>query len=109
MEKKYYADVYFYQCPRCRNQVLGKMYYALYDLAEMGAAKGAGLITYRCPHKGCGFESKSNHLLTNGEAVEVSRDEAISNGLVYESKGQSIIRVASNQFPVSNVGHVVKL
>lgn len=85
MEKKYYADVFVYTCPKCHKQNLDKMYYCLYELAEMGAAKRAGLITYRCMHEPCDFQS--NHVLTNGEAIEVSSDEALSNGLVFETKG----------------------
>jgi hypothetical protein len=89
MEKKYFADVYFYTCPKCRRQVIGKNYYCLFELAEMGAAKRAGLITYTCTHEDCHASYPSDRLLTNGEAVEVSAKEVLSNGLVFESKGQA--------------------
>lgn len=87
--KKYYADVYFYVCPSCKRQTLGKNYFALFDLAEMGAAKRAGMIKYRCIHADCNAVYGSDRLLTNGEAVEVSEGEARSNGLAYESKGSA--------------------
>jgi hypothetical protein len=50
MEKTYYVDVYFGGCPNSRKQMMGKKYYALFESSEMGAAKGAGLITYTCNH-----------------------------------------------------------
>jgi hypothetical protein len=89
MEKKYYCDVYFYNCPRCRRQVIGKNYYGLFELAEMGAAKGAGLITYKCTSADCGASYRSDRLIFNGEVVEVSKDEALSNGIVFESKASA--------------------
>jgi len=88
MEKKYYRDDYFYICPACEKQVWGKMYFGVFERSEIGASKRAGLITYRCSHSGCTFSS--NHLLTNGELVEVSADEALSSGrLVFDSKGSA--------------------
>jgi hypothetical protein len=88
MDKKYYADVYFYVCPKCQRQVLGKMYFGVFQKSEIGATKLAGLITYRCPHPGCGHSS--NHQLVNGEVVEVSPQEALSSGLlVFDSKGSA--------------------
>lgn len=69
--------------------MLGKKYYALFELAEMGAAKGAGLITYTCTHKDCGASYRSNQLLTNGNEEQVSEEEARSNGLAFESKGSA--------------------
>jgi DNA-directed RNA polymerase subunit RPC12/RpoP len=89
MEKKYYGDAYFYRCKKCQRQVIGKKYYALYELAEMGAAKRAGLITYKCTYTDCGAEFRSNQMFTNGDVVEVSKDEALASGIVFESKGQA--------------------
>jgi len=87
MPMKYYGDAYFYNCPKCRRQVIGKHYYGVFELAEMGAAKGAGLVTYKCTHEDCGASYSSDRLTTNGEALEVSEQEALSNGLAFQSKG----------------------
>jgi hypothetical protein len=89
MPKKYYADAFFYNCPKCRRQVIGKKYYGLFELAEMGAAKAAGLITYKCTHNDCGAPYPSDRLLIHGDVLEVSEQEALSNGLVFSSKGSA--------------------
>jgi DNA-directed RNA polymerase subunit RPC12/RpoP len=87
MEKKYYADAFFYVCRNCKKQTIGKHYYAIYELAEMGAAKRAGLLTFTCMH--CGNSVTSDRQLVNGEAAPVSKEEALANGIDFESKGQA--------------------
>ena len=87
MAKKFYADAFFYNCPKCRRRVIGKKYYGLFELAEMGAAKAAGLITYKCTYKDCGASYPSDRLLTSGDVLEVSEQLALSNGLVFNSQG----------------------
>ena len=89
MIKRYYADVYFYVCRQCKKQAVGKIYFGVFQIAEIGAAKRAGAFTYQCPNPACGATYRSDHLLTNGEVMEVPEDEARSNGLVYESAGSS--------------------
>jgi hypothetical protein len=85
-DKKYYVDAYFYFCPTCQGQVLGKKYYALFELAEMAAAKRVGLITYTCSYLYCRASYPSDRLPTNDDVVEVSKEEALKNGLDFESK-----------------------
>ena len=87
MNKRYFVDAHFYNCPQCRKQTIGKHYYGIYELAEMGAAKRAGLITFTCTH--CGASYPSDRILVSGDAVEVSAKEALSNGLVFDSKGSA--------------------
>jgi hypothetical protein len=87
MEMKYFADVFFYNCPKCKKRTIGKHYYGIFELAEMGAAKQAGLVRFKCTH--CGASYPSNRIFVNGEAVEVSSKEALSNGLIFESKGSA--------------------
>jgi hypothetical protein len=89
MEKKYFADAFFYICPKCKRQTMGKHYYGIFALPEMGAAKRAGLLTFTCMHEDCKASYPSDRLLVNGEAVEVSKQEALANGLSFESKGQA--------------------
>jgi hypothetical protein len=84
---KYFVDVYFYNCPKCSNPVIGTKYYHLRELAEMGAAKMAGLINYTCPF--CGDSRSSANLLANGHVDETSESEALANGLAVESKGSA--------------------
>jgi hypothetical protein len=87
MIKKYYGDAHFYVCQQCKKQAIGKLYFGVFQMAEIGAAKRAGAFTYQCPNPACRATYRSDHLLTNGEVIEVSEDEARSNGLVYESAG----------------------
>jgi hypothetical protein len=83
MPLKYYGEVYIYNCPKCHKQAMGKNYYALSEKAEMGAAKNAGLIAYKCNH--CGAIDSA--VRPNGETAEVSAEEALSGGLAFQSKG----------------------
>jgi hypothetical protein len=87
--KRYYADVYFYVCRQCKKQAVGKIYFGVFQKAEIGAAKKAGAFTYQCPNPACRATYRSDHLLTSGEVMEVPEDEARSNGLVYESAGSA--------------------
>jgi hypothetical protein len=65
------------------------MYFGVFQIAEIGAAKGAGAIEYRCMHPECNAVYRSDRLLTNGEVVEVSAQEAQSNGLVFDTQGSA--------------------
>jgi hypothetical protein len=89
MTKKYYADIFFYSCRDCHKPVIGKMYFAVFDRAEIGAAKQAGLVTYQCTHADCRTSYPSNRQMTNGEITEVPMAEALSEGLAFESKGSA--------------------
>ena len=66
---------------------MGKNYFGLFELSEMGAAKCAGLITYCCTHHGCNACYTSDRVLVSGEAVEVPEKEALAFGLAFDSKG----------------------
>jgi len=68
---------------------MGVNYYALFQLAEMGAAKRAGLIKYTCTYAGCEASYSSDRVMTNGDVQEVSEQEARSKGLVFESQAQA--------------------
>jgi hypothetical protein len=87
MEKKYFADVYFYICPTCKQQSVEKAYFASFTKAEVGAARANGLYNYKCSK--CGAIHRSDSVLVNGEVVEVSKEEAVASGLVFEFKGSA--------------------
>jgi len=87
MVKKYFVDVYWFVCPKCKKQTVSKSYYCIFERAEIGAAKRSGLLTYHCTHCAASFSSKS--ITTNGEVSEVSREEAIAGGLAFESSGSA--------------------
>jgi len=85
MEKMYFLDAYHYICPKCHRPVSGKKYYAVFAMPEIGAAKAAGLIEWACTHPDCGFSS--GRILVNGRLEDASKEEALANGLAFESKG----------------------
>jgi hypothetical protein len=85
MKKLYFADAYFYDCPTCRKPNVGKKYFAVFQKAEIGAAKSSGLFTYRCSH--CKENHSSRSVLMRGEVVEVTEEEARASGIDFESKG----------------------
>ena len=87
MEKKYFLDAYFYQCPKCKQQSLETAYYAAFDKSEIGAARQQGRFTYHCSK--CGAAHSSASVKVNGETNEVSKEEAVSHGVAWESKGSS--------------------
>jgi hypothetical protein len=87
MAKKYFVDVYTYICPTCNKQSLEKAYFAIFAKAEIGTARSAGLYNYKCSN--CGAIHRSDRVLVNGESNEVSKEEALANGLVFESKGSA--------------------
>jgi DNA-directed RNA polymerase subunit RPC12/RpoP len=84
MEKKYFVDVFSYVCPACKQRVSDKAYFAVIEEREIGAARRAGLLTYKCTHCGASHSSKSVH--TNGEVTRVSKEQALAHGLTWESK-----------------------
>jgi hypothetical protein len=86
-EKKYWVDVYYYQCPTCKKVSIGKTYFYIYQRPEIGQAKMNGLLKYKCIH--CGTVHPSNRVRTNGEVVETSAEEALANGIDWESKGSA--------------------
>jgi DNA-directed RNA polymerase subunit RPC12/RpoP len=61
MEKKYFVDVFSYVCPACKQRVSDKAYFAVIEEREIGAARRAGLLTYKCTHCGASHSSKSVH------------------------------------------------
>jgi hypothetical protein len=87
MEKKYWVDVFYFPCPKCRKTSIGKTYFFIYEKAEIGQAKSNGLLKYTCIH--CGASHPSDRVITNGEAMETSPDEALANGIDWESKGSA--------------------
>ena len=83
MEKKYFVDVYFFNCPKCKQPAIGGLYFHVYQRAEIGAAKRTGLVSYKCQH--CHSKFQSDSLLTNGEVSETTKEEAVSRGIDFES------------------------
>lgn len=66
---------------------VGKMYFLIYQKPEIGQAKLEGLMKYRCSH--CKAVHPSNRVMTNDEVHEVSKEEALVNGVDWESKGSA--------------------
>jgi hypothetical protein len=87
MEKLYFVDTYFYVCPKCKKQSMESAYFAVFEKPEIGAARGAGLVTYQCSN--CGTTHKSDRVWVNGDVVEVSKAEALKHKLAFESKGSA--------------------
>ena len=83
MAKRYFADVFSYVCPACKQRVSSKAYFAVIEQAEIGAARRAGSLTYKCTHCGAAHSSRSVH--TDGEVTEVSKEEALAHGITWES------------------------
>jgi len=86
-EKKYWVDVYYYTCPSCKRMSNGKTYFFIYQEPEIGQAKMGGLLKYNCIH--CGTVHPSNRVITNGDVIEVSKEEALANGIDWESRGSA--------------------
>jgi hypothetical protein len=88
-EKKYFADAIFFICPRqyCKKQVMQVLYFRAHSKAEVGAARREGLFSYFCPH--CRNVIQSNEVHVNGEMNETSKEEALNNGLAWESAGSA--------------------
>jgi hypothetical protein len=87
MEKEYWGDVYFFTCPACGKNNVGAAYYAIFTESEMGAAKRSGKITYPCKNDACKKPFPADRV--NGEANKVSKEEALKNGLIWESRAGS--------------------
>ena len=83
MEKQYFCNVYYYDCPKCKKHNMGKKYFAVFEKAEIGAASRAGLPTYQCSH--CKLHHSAASVLLNGDVVYVTEAEARSNGIDFES------------------------
>ena len=87
MDKQYFVDVYWFRCPKCDGQNSNKAYFGVFEKAEIGAAKHAGLLSYTCTH--CGESFPSNRVMTNGEVFGVAKEQALANGLAFESAGSA--------------------
>jgi hypothetical protein len=89
MEKKYFADAFFFICPRqnCKRQNVQVAYYLATSKAEIGAARRTGLLKYKCTH--CQSIIGSDEVFTNGEINETSKEEALKKGLAWESAGSA--------------------
>ena len=58
---------------------MGKTYFFIYEKPEIGQAKMNGLLKYKCIH--CGAIHSSNRVITNGDVMETSKEEALANGV----------------------------
>ncbi|HST09046.1 MAG TPA: hypothetical protein VLL05_01620 [Terriglobales bacterium] len=83
MEKKYYVEAYRFACPETYIWEIGKAYFAVYEKGDIGQARQAGLLEYKCGR--CGKKHLSKPLVVNGSVNETSEREARKAGLLWES------------------------
>jgi hypothetical protein len=81
MAKKYFADTCFFKWLAGSENSIGRAYYALVVLSEMGEAKNSDTFKYPCSK--CGNLFPPDRVNSNME--EVSTEEALKNGLIWES------------------------